>query len=210
MSRNCASLKFASTHKSPSGTTAIRRAPGATRCPTCTERRATVPATGAGISVRCSASHASRTRDAASSTDGCSSSFTLSVNTRLVARFSRAAASDARAAAAAVCAVSISSRDTTPCCASGARRARNSSARCSSASRTRTLASSARLLAYSVRASRTARASPASAWASATSASARSSRTSICPASMRCMSSAPMAITVPATCGVTSTRLPAT
>ena len=45
------SLKFASTQTSSSGTTAMRTSPGLTRCPSCTERRATNPATGAGMRV---------------------------------------------------------------------------------------------------------------------------------------------------------------
>ena len=62
MRRSWPSLKLASTQAWSSGTTAIKGAPAARRWPTCTERRATWPATGAGSSVRCTARKASRTR----------------------------------------------------------------------------------------------------------------------------------------------------
>ena len=65
-----------------------------------------------------------------------------------------------------------------------------------------TCARSVALLAIIVRNSRTLCASCASAWSSATWASAGSSRTSVCPAFTKSVSSALIASTVPATCGV--------
>ena len=70
MRRSWTSLKLASTHSWSSGTMVIRVDPGATCWPTCTERAAIMPSTGARMCVRELASNASRSWSAASSTSG--------------------------------------------------------------------------------------------------------------------------------------------